>query len=146
MATWTLDHPDKLTLDEVRQVLVKTVEGAVSVVGSDDRPTLELSELSGEPLRVQHAGGTLTVDYARLSANGPVPVPNGGPFPWPAQPQVVSEVRVPIPAGSTTVSLDWEYFNAESFGSIFNDLSDDCDNNQCDMSCDRPVPEAPKGL
>jgi hypothetical protein len=59
--------------------------------------------------------------YARLSANGPLFVPNGGPFPWPAQPQVVSEVRVPIPAGATSVSLDWEYFNAESFGSIFND-------------------------
>ena len=44
MDTWTLDHPDKLTFDEVRRVLVKTVEGSVSVVGSDDRQTLELSE------------------------------------------------------------------------------------------------------
>jgi hypothetical protein len=59
--------------------------------------------------------------YARLSANGPVFVPGGGPFPWPAQGLPVSEVRVPIPPGSTTVSLDWEYFNAETFGSIFND-------------------------
>lgn len=64
---------------------------------------------------------TAGAQYARLSANGPVFVPNGGPFPWPAQPQVVSEIRIPIPAGSTTVSLDWEYFNAETFGSIFND-------------------------
>ena len=46
MGTWTLDHPDKLTFDEVRRVVVRTVEGMVSVVGSDDRPTLELSELS----------------------------------------------------------------------------------------------------
>jgi Putative adhesin len=65
MDTWTLDNPDKLTFDEVHQVLVKTVEGSVSVVGSDDRPTLELSELSGEPLRVRLEGGTLTVDYER---------------------------------------------------------------------------------
>ena len=65
MGTWTLDHPDKLTFDEVHRVLVKTVEGSVSVVGSDDQPTLELSELSGEPLRVQHDGGTLTIDYER---------------------------------------------------------------------------------
>src|SRR4029453_15766389 len=71
MGTWTLDHPDKLTFDEVRRVLVKTVEGAVSIVGSDDRPTLELSELNGEPLRAPHGGGTLTVA-------------NGGPGrPWP---------------------------------------------------------------
>jgi hypothetical protein len=59
--------------------------------------------------------------YAVLSANGPVPVPAGGPFPWPAQPQAASEIRIPIPGGSTTISLDWEYFNAETFGSIFND-------------------------
>jgi Putative adhesin len=65
MGTWRLDHPDKLTFDEVRRVLVKTVEGSVSVVGSDDQPTLELSELSGEPLEVRYEGGTLTVDYER---------------------------------------------------------------------------------
>ena len=65
MGTWTLDHPDKLTFHEVQRVLVKTVEGMVSVVGSDDRPTLELSELSGEPLRVQLDGGALTIDYER---------------------------------------------------------------------------------
>jgi Putative adhesin len=65
MGSWTLDQPDKLTFDEVQRVLVKTVEGMVSVVGSDDRPTLELSELSGEPLRVRLEGGALTVDYER---------------------------------------------------------------------------------
>lgn len=65
MATWTLDHPDKLSFDEVQRVLVKIVEGAVSVVGSDDQPTLEVSELSGEPLRVRHEDGALTIDYER---------------------------------------------------------------------------------
>ena len=73
MATWTLDHPDKLTFDEVRRVLVKIVEGSVSVVASDDRPTLELSELSGEPLRVQLDGEALTIDYERPWR----------PWPWP---------------------------------------------------------------
>lgn len=29
-------------------------------------------------------------------------------------------------------------------GSAFNDLTDDCDNNQCDISCDYPHPESPK--
>jgi hypothetical protein len=63
MGTWTLDQPDKLTFDEVQRVRVTTVEGMVSVVGSDDRPTLELSELSGEPLQVRLEDGTLTVGY-----------------------------------------------------------------------------------
>ncbi|MCA9032517.1 MAG: hypothetical protein KDA66_16995 [Planctomycetaceae bacterium] len=29
-------------------------------------------------------------------------------------------------------------------GSAFADLQDDCDNNQCDIACDRPVSEGPK--
>jgi len=70
MGTWTLDHPDKLTFDEVHRVLVKTVEGSVSIVGSHDRPTLELSELSGEPLRVRHDGGAVAVDYGRPGRAG----------------------------------------------------------------------------
>jgi Toastrack DUF4097 len=65
MATWTLDHPDKLSFDGVQRLLVKIVEGAVSVVGNDDQPTLEVSELSGEPLRVRHEDGALTIDYER---------------------------------------------------------------------------------
>jgi len=60
--------------------------------------------------------------YVRLSANGPVFVPAGGPFPWPVTASPApTELRIPIPAGSTTVSFGWEYYNAESFGSLFND-------------------------
>jgi Putative adhesin len=65
MATWMLDGPDKLGFDEVREVEVRIVEGAVDVVGTDDQATLELSELEGEPLRVRHEGGTLVIDYER---------------------------------------------------------------------------------
>jgi Putative adhesin len=72
MGTWTLDHPDKLTFDEVDRVLVKIVEGSVSVVGGDDRPTLELSELAGEPLWVHHEDGALLVDYERSSLPWPL--------------------------------------------------------------------------
>ena len=36
--------------------------------------------------------------------------------------------------------------HAASYGSIFVDVLDNCDNNQCDMTCDRPVPEGPKGI
>jgi hypothetical protein len=30
-------------------------------------------------------------------------------------------------------------------GSCFRDTIDDCDNNQCDLACDRAMPESPKG-
>ena len=35
-------------------------------------------------------------------------------------------------------------YKSYAFGSSFNDTTDDCDNNQCDLSCDRPTNESPK--
>jgi DUF4097 and DUF4098 domain-containing protein YvlB len=65
MASWTIDKPGKQELDPIDRVVVRLIEGAVSVVGSDGRPTLEVSELEGEPLRVHQEGGALTIDYER---------------------------------------------------------------------------------
>ena len=66
MTTWTIDEPGKLELDQgpVQQVLVKLVEGAVSVVGSDG-PTASRCRSWREPLRVRQEDGALTVDYER---------------------------------------------------------------------------------
>src|SRR5918994_1412254 len=72
MATWELDGPDKLAFDKLDRVLVRVVEGAVDVVGSDDQPTLEVSELTGEPLQVRHQGGELTIDYKHPRRLGPL--------------------------------------------------------------------------
>jgi len=65
MASWTIDEPGKRELDPVDRVLVRLIEGAVSVVGSDGPPTLEVSQLEGDPLRVRQEGGALMVDYER---------------------------------------------------------------------------------
>ena len=72
MARWILEEPDKIAFDQVHRVLVEIVEGAVSVVGSDDQPTLELSELAGAPLQVRDQGGSLVVDYERPWRPGPL--------------------------------------------------------------------------
>ena len=34
--------------------------------------------------------------------------------------------------------------HAVTYGSSFEDTADDCDNNQCDIACDRPVNESYK--
>jgi hypothetical protein len=73
MATWTIDEPRKLTFDTVRRLRVQTVAGGIAVVGTDDAPTLEVSELDGPPLRVRHEDGVLDVDYER---------PTWGPLGW----------------------------------------------------------------
>ena len=70
MASWTIDEPGKRELDPVDRVLVQLIEGAVSVVGSDGPPTLEVSQLEGEPLRVRQEDGALTVDYERPGRSG----------------------------------------------------------------------------
>jgi hypothetical protein len=72
MTIWMLEEPDKLAFDSLDRVLVRVVEGAVSVVGSDDRPTLEVSELVGEPLRVRLEDGALTIDYQDHERSGPL--------------------------------------------------------------------------
>jgi hypothetical protein len=72
MATWTIDEPEKLTFDTVRRLRVRAVAGSVGVVGTDDRPTLEVSELDGAALRVRHQDGELEVDYERPQWPGPL--------------------------------------------------------------------------
>jgi Putative adhesin len=71
MATWTIDQPRKLTFERVRKVRVRTVRGSVSVVGGDERPTLEVSELEGPPLLVRQDGDVLEVEYERPRWPGP---------------------------------------------------------------------------
>lgn len=34
--------------------------------------------------------------------------------------------------------------HAATYGSDFEDQRDDCDNNQCDLTCDAPINESPK--
>lgn len=64
---------------------------------------------------------TTGLKFGRLTCNGPV---NGivpfGPYPWGSpQSSPPAEIRIPIPTGATTISFDWEYFNAD--GTFFND-------------------------
>jgi hypothetical protein len=50
--------------------------------------------------------------YFAAFARGPVAVTPGGPVARPVS-LGATEVRIPIPAGSTLISLSWEFFNAE---------------------------------
>jgi hypothetical protein len=72
MATWKIEEPQKLTFDTVTRLRVRAVAGSVDVVGSDDRPTLEVSELDGPPLLVRHHDGVLEIEYERPRWPGPL--------------------------------------------------------------------------
>jgi hypothetical protein len=58
--------------------------------------------------------------YARLASSGPFNVPPGGPPAYPL-PGTVTELRIPIPPGATTVAFCWEFFNVEGYGAFLND-------------------------
>jgi len=47
--------------------------------------------------------------------------------------------------GFSAVKSNGRGIKSYSRGSSFNDTSDDCDNNQCDITCDSPVAEGRKG-
>ncbi len=46
-------------------------------------------------------------------------------------------------SGFSSHKNGWQV-KSETFGSSFRDTQDDCDNNQCTLTCDSPVPEGPK--
>jgi hypothetical protein len=72
MATWKIEEPQKLTFDTVTRLRVRAVAGSLGVVGSGDRPTLEVSELDGPPLVVRHHDGELEIEYERPRWPGPL--------------------------------------------------------------------------
>ncbi len=66
MQTWTIGDPTTLTFDPsaIRRVRVRAISGTVHIVGTDEQPSLEISEISGQDLRVRlDDGGTLDIGY-----------------------------------------------------------------------------------
>ncbi|MBV6700080.1 DUF4097 family beta strand repeat-containing protein [Kitasatospora aureofaciens] len=73
MSQWTVEGPDRITIDEaVRALNVRIIDGTVNVVAADGPARLEVTELSGEPLHVTLVDGVLTVTYKDISSWGEV--------------------------------------------------------------------------
>ncbi|MFJ4923550.1 DUF4097 family beta strand repeat-containing protein [Streptomyces sp. NPDC088725] len=71
--TWEVAEPEKLTFDgPVTALQVRIVNGTVNVVGTDGQSgaRLEVSQVTGAPLRVTRKGSTLTVAYEDLPWKG----------------------------------------------------------------------------
>jgi Putative adhesin len=68
----TVTGPEKFVFDQRIDTLnVRIVNGAVNVVGTDGGPArLEVTEITGPPLKVQLHGSTLTVTYDDLPWKG----------------------------------------------------------------------------
>jgi hypothetical protein len=60
MARWTIDGPQRLTLEEpVDRLDIRLISARVSVVGTDGPARIEVTKVSKRPLSVTHEGGRL---------------------------------------------------------------------------------------
>ncbi|GIH28900.1 hypothetical protein Aph01nite_72100 [Acrocarpospora phusangensis] len=71
MPRWTIEKPEQLTFGPVTGLSVRIVAGHLAVLASDGPPTLEVSDIGGAPLVVEHdEQGRLTVSYGDLTWDG----------------------------------------------------------------------------
>src|SRR6202046_3611331 len=70
MAHWTIDGPTSLDFDEVSGLRVRLIGGSVAVLATDGTPSLDVANVSGDPLDVTYEDGTLTVTHQNLSWEG----------------------------------------------------------------------------
>jgi hypothetical protein len=70
MAHWTVDAPTSLDFDEVTELRVRLIAGAVAVLATGGKPTLEIGNVTGEPLSVSYEGGALTITHENLTWEG----------------------------------------------------------------------------
>jgi hypothetical protein len=70
MAHWTVDAPTSLDFDEVTELRVRLIAGAVAVLACDGKPTLDVGNVTGEPLSVTYEDGTLTITHENLTWEG----------------------------------------------------------------------------
>lgn len=66
MSRWTIDEPTTLDFDGVVALRATLIAGGVSVLASDERPSIMVGDLEGPPLIVTHEAGMLTVTHEKL--------------------------------------------------------------------------------
>lgn len=66
MSRWTIDEPTTLDFDGVVALRATLIAGSVSVLASDERPSIIIGDVEGPPLAVSHEAGMLTVSHEKL--------------------------------------------------------------------------------
>jgi len=70
MAHWTIDAPTSLDFDEVSGLRVRLIGGSVAVLATDGTPSLDVTNISGDPLEVSYEDGVLTISHENLTWEG----------------------------------------------------------------------------
>jgi len=70
MAHWTIKAPTSLDFDDVTGLRVRLIAGSVAVLASEEKPSLDVSNVSGDPLAVTYEDGVLTIAHENLTWEG----------------------------------------------------------------------------
>ncbi|HJY73464.1 MAG TPA: DUF4097 family beta strand repeat-containing protein [Streptosporangiaceae bacterium] len=70
MAHWSIEAPTSLDFDDVTGLRVRLVAGSVAVLATDGTPSLDVADVSGDPLDVTYEDGVLTITHENLTWEG----------------------------------------------------------------------------
>ena len=70
MAHWTIEAPTSLDFDDVTGLRVRLIAGSVAVLATDGKPSLDVANVSGDPLHVTYEDGVLTITHENLTWEG----------------------------------------------------------------------------
>jgi len=70
MAHWTIEAPTSLNFEELKGLRVRLIAGSVAVLATDGTPSLDVTNVSGDPLDVTYEDGVLTVTHENLTWEG----------------------------------------------------------------------------
>ena len=70
MAQWTIEAPTSLDFDEVTGLRVRLIAGSVAVLATDGKPSLNVADVTGDPLNVTYEDGLLTISHENLTWEG----------------------------------------------------------------------------
>src|ERR1700732_394602 len=70
MAHWSIEAPTSLDFDNVTGLRVRLIAGSVAVPAPDGAPSLDVADVSGDPLDVTYEDGVLTITHENLTWEG----------------------------------------------------------------------------
>jgi hypothetical protein len=70
MAHWSIEAPTSLEFDDVTALRVRLIAGSVAVLATDGKPSLDVANVSGDPLEVTYEDGALTITHENLTWEG----------------------------------------------------------------------------
>jgi Putative adhesin len=70
MAHWTIEAPTSLDFDDVTGLRVRLIAGSVAVLATDGKPSLDVADITGDPLNVTYEDGVLTITHENLTWEG----------------------------------------------------------------------------